>query len=112
MGLAGLDSKRAWDMREKLLQQGADKGWVAYGLAGLDSERAWDMREKLLRQGADKGRVAMGLAGLDSERAWDMREAFLKDETDEETLARMAIIYAGMAMVGVRKARADAESNR
>src|SRR3989338_371310 len=43
---------------EKLLAEGADKGLVAMGLAGLDSPKAWDLRKRLLKAGADKGSVA------------------------------------------------------
>src|SRR3989344_4994793 len=49
---------------EKLLTKDANKGWVAMGLAGLDSKAAWDLRERLLKEGAGKGWVAQGLAGL------------------------------------------------
>ena len=63
VGLAGLDSKAAWDLRERLLKEGADKGSVAEGLAGLDSKAAWELRERLLKEGASKGWVALGLAG-------------------------------------------------
>ncbi|MEK7451337.1 MAG: AAA family ATPase, partial [Patescibacteria group bacterium] len=76
-GLAGLDSDRAWAIREKLLSEDADKNHVARGLAGLDSDRAWTMREKLLSQDANKSSVAAGLAGLDSDRAWAIREKLL-----------------------------------
>ena len=62
MGLAGLDGPQAWEMRERLLSEGADKGLVAIGLAGLDGPQAREMRERLLSEGADKGRVAIGLA--------------------------------------------------
>ncbi len=78
-GLAGLDSDRAWQMRDRFFDDGTvDNDFIAQGLAGLDSDRAWQMREKLLKAGADKYFIARGLAGLDSDRAWQMREEFLK----------------------------------
>ncbi|MEI6288123.1 MAG: transglutaminase-like domain-containing protein [bacterium] len=86
-GLAGLDSERAWQMRDQFLKDGADEGFVARGLAGLDSERAWQMRKQLLKDSADKGYVALGLAGLNSEQAWQMRERFLKDGVSKEFVA-------------------------
>ena len=78
-GLAGLDSDRAWQMRDKFIEEGADKGSIARGLAGLDSDRAWKMRDKLIKEGAGKGYIARGLAGLDSDRAWQMRDEFIKE---------------------------------
>ena len=104
-GLAGLDSDKAWEMRETLLSQGANKNYVAEGLSGLDSDKAWEMREILLSQGADKGWVAIGLAGLDSDKAWEMRETFLSQGANKDWVARG--IYGDYLMAGVRKARRD-----
>src|SRR3989338_8372399 len=42
---------------KKLLAGGADKGLVAQGLAGLDSPKAWELRERLLKAGAGKDYV-------------------------------------------------------
>ncbi|MBI5077653.1 hypothetical protein HZB94_04720 [Candidatus Falkowbacteria bacterium] len=61
--------KKVLEYIEKLLDEGADKGYIAQGLAGVDSEQAWDMRERLLKEGADKNAVVLGLAGVDSKRA-------------------------------------------
>ncbi len=36
---------------------------MALSLAGLDSERAWKMREELLAAGAGKGYIAQGING-------------------------------------------------
>ena len=105
IGLAGLDSDKAWEMRETLLSQGANKGFVALGLAGIDSDKAWEMRETFLSQGADKNRVALGLAGLDSEKAWEMRETLLSQGVDKGWVARG--IYGDYLMEGIRKARRD-----
>jgi len=87
IGLAGLDSDKAWEMRETLLSQGANKDWVAMGLAGLDSDKAWEMRETLLSQGAGKDYVARGLAGLDSDKAWEMRETLLSQGANKNYVA-------------------------
>jgi len=66
-------------MRDKFIKEGADKGSIALGLAGLDSDRAWQMRDEFIKEGADKGSIAIGLAGLDSDRAWQMRDEFIKE---------------------------------
>ena len=77
--LTGLDSERAWQMREELLRGAEDdvfKSSIIESLACLDSEQAWRMRERLLR-GADydlKHYIARSLAGLSSERAWEVRK--------------------------------------
>ena len=58
-----ISDEKALSEIQKLLDIGADKGFVATGLAGLDSPEAWAMRERLLKEKAYKGSVAMGLAG-------------------------------------------------
>ncbi len=89
-GLAGLDSERAWQMRDRFFNDGTvDNDFIAEGLAGLDSDRAWKMREELLKAGADKNFIARGLAGLDSDRAWKMRDDFFNDGTvDKNSIAK------------------------
>jgi len=65
LGLAGLDSDRAWKLRENLLEKITDdnKRFATIGLAGLDSDRAWEMRERFLADGIDKGLIARSLVG-------------------------------------------------
>jgi hypothetical protein len=83
--MAGLDSDRAWKMREELLGEGVPEGWIVIGLAGVDSDRAWEMREKLVEKKPtfkgskfyEFGHVAESLIGLDSEQAWEMREKLI-----------------------------------
>ena len=58
---------------EKLLTKDANKGWVAMGLAGLDSKAAWDLRERLLKEGVNKDWVARGLAGDYITFVWQLR---------------------------------------
>jgi hypothetical protein len=88
IGLAGLDSDRAWAMRERFFKEGAAKRYdVVDGLAGLDSDRAWAMREELLKKISNKGWVTECLAGLDSDRAWAMREELLSDGADKSSVA-------------------------
>ena len=79
-GLAGLDSDRAWEMRKKLVM-GGTYGGVMPGLAGLDSDKAWNMRDRFLQRGGRGDSILQGLAGLDSDRAWNMREHLLTPET-------------------------------
>jgi hypothetical protein len=55
--------EKALDYIQTLLYLGASKNLVAQSLAGLDSEKAWKMRENFLAQGADASRVAQGVYG-------------------------------------------------
>ena len=55
--------EKALDYIQTLLYRGANKDLVAQNLAGLDSEKAWKIRENLLSQGADEGRVVQGVYG-------------------------------------------------
>ena len=64
--------QKSLDYIQKLMDEGANKDYVAEGLAGLDSDRAWEMRERLLKEGADKGWVAVGLAGRSVTFVWQL----------------------------------------
>ncbi|MDO8669576.1 MAG: hypothetical protein Q7K65_04760 [Candidatus Buchananbacteria bacterium] len=88
-GLAGLDSDRAWKLRDKLLEMGVDIRDIVEGIAGLDSDQAWKLRDKLLfRSSTSDGIVAISLAGLDSDQAWKLREQlFKKGEKGSITLS-------------------------
>ncbi len=79
MGLGGLDSERAWQMREQLIKDGAYKGDVVNSLAGLDSERAWQMRDDFAATATitDVSALLHSIVGLDSERAWKMRDGLI-----------------------------------
>jgi len=79
--LAGLDSDRAWKLREEALSIKSSKWLLKHpeqsvigGLAGIDSDRAWELREKFSKKVANRENIADSLAGLDSDRAWAMRE--------------------------------------
>ena len=102
--LAGLDSDRAWDMREEVLKHfNVDDYEIIDSLAGLDSDRAWTMREECFKDAAAgdyvAGFIAKGLAGLDSDRAWKMR-----DEAIRYAGANKSSIAQGLA--GLDSARA------
>jgi len=66
-------------MRERLLEEGADKNDVALGLAGVGTHEAMLMRERLLKEGADKNYVACSLAGVNTEDGFDFRKKFFGD---------------------------------
>ncbi len=59
---------------EGLLKEGANKCYVAEGLSGLDSDKAWEMREQLLKEGANKDYVAMGLSGNRITFVWRLKK--------------------------------------
>src|SRR3989344_5673743 len=79
-GLAGIDTKEAWDMRREILKTNPGLyGFVAEGLAGLDTKEAWDMRREIMKIALGfSSSVAQGLAGIDTKEAWDMRREILK----------------------------------
>ena len=86
--LAGLDSEKAWEMRERISQVGYRDGIVS-SLTGLDSERAWEMRERFSKEGYGR-LVVQSLAGLDSEKAWEMRERFMQNGYTTDVVQSLA----------------------
>ena len=79
-----LSEEKILDKLDKLIKEGADKGYIARGLAGLDSDRAWQMRDKFIEEGADKGYIARGLAGDYTTFAWQLnrnKETFNSKES-------------------------------
>lgn len=79
IGLAGLDSDRAWALRNKYASK---KDALLLSLAGLDSVNSWATRSELIRQpitlGEHDSDIASSLVGVDSERAWKMRNNFIE----------------------------------
>lgn len=60
-------------------------GWIVASLAGIDSERAWDWRERLIAAlppvEPDLSQIVdlmSSLAGMASERAWELRQRYLE----------------------------------
>lgn len=79
--LVGIDSDRAREIREKLINVPNEVGGhlqsKAMSLAGLDSDEAWAYRERLLRENM-RG-MATSLIGLDTDRAWKIRDGLMTD---------------------------------
>ncbi|HKX13425.1 MAG TPA: hypothetical protein VJP40_09745, partial [bacterium] len=98
---------RAVEELERLLDQGSEGGYIAKGLAGLDSKAAWDLRKRLLDEGrTTKGAVVMGLAGLDSPPAWEMRESFLFEVESKIESGRGDPTPAGLSLASLDSPRA------
>ena len=76
-----IDVEKITSELERLLREGADKGYVALGLAGVGTQESMEMRERLLREGADKNDVAYGLAGVGTQEAYEFRSRHLTDPT-------------------------------
>ena len=78
IGLAGIDSPKSWEIRDKVSKNPKDFSTpcLLASLAGVDSERAWEMRNKYIE--SNPGQVAQSLVGVDSERAWEAREKIFK----------------------------------
>ncbi|HKY64626.1 MAG TPA: HEAT repeat domain-containing protein, partial [bacterium] len=98
---------RAVEELERLLDQGSEGGYIAKGLAGLDSKAAWDLRTRLLDEGrTTKSVVVMGLAGLDSPQAWEMRESFLSEVESKIESERGDPTPAALSLAGLDSPRA------
>ena len=54
---------------EKLVEEGVDKDYIAMGLAGVDSDRAWKFRERILKEGHEDA-FAQSLSGDHVTFAW------------------------------------------
>jgi ERCC4-type nuclease len=54
------------------------------GLAGVDSDRAWQLRDKYLSNRDYFSAVESSLSGLSSDRAQKMRDKLVKEEKYEE----------------------------
>jgi hypothetical protein len=81
--LTGLDSKEAWEIRDRFIKNGAGTLDIVLGLAGCDSERAWKMRgecREAFGQSRLYGVAFVGLAGIDSDEAWKLRDELRKDD--------------------------------
>ena len=62
---------------------------LVWSITGLDSERAWKMREDLLKDGVSIDYILESICGIDSSRAWTMRNEFKVESTPDATsLAR------------------------
>ena len=97
-GLTGIDSPRAWEMRERLLSVESDSTpEIAKSLAGIDTQQAWDMRDRIVAASVNFKdeytlcHVASGLAGLDSERAWRFRQFLANLHVKDEFMIRSII---------------------
>ncbi len=79
--LVGMDSDRAWRLRDKIIAAGKmGMGNIIEGLAGVDSDRAWKLRDEYAaKPGGTMGQeyLLKSLAGLDSDRAWKLRDSFI-----------------------------------
>ena len=95
--------KKSLTYIERLLKEGANPDFVALGLAGLDSREAWALRELMLKTkedggyGANPDSVARGLAGLYSKEAWALRELMLKTKKDGGYGADPGFVARGLA---------------
>ena len=69
-------------MRERLSSD--FRSYIAEGLAGLNSERAWRMRERLQEAGSGKEVIAFSINGnVDAAIAWRRRMGLLPYQIQE-----------------------------
>jgi len=86
--LAGVGTKEAMELRERLIKEGADKDYVVRSLAGVGTKESMAFRERLIKEGASKDYVAWGLAGVGTEQAMELRERLIKEGTYKDYVAR------------------------
>jgi hypothetical protein len=86
-GLAGVSTDEAMQLRKELLEQGANKDSIAWGLAGVSTDEAMQLRKKLLKQGANKDYIARGLAGVSTDEAMQLRKKLLKQGANKDYIA-------------------------
>lgn len=82
--LAGLDSERAWEWREKFSQGNYTDYFrtLADSLTGLDTKEAWKWRNDLEDRGVPLHMILPSLAGNGSEQAWKLRQKAIKEKVD------------------------------
>jgi dTMP kinase len=75
-GLNGLDSERAWSLREKYKDKYPRE--VVASLIGLRNGKADQWRREFLEKGQIEG-VILSYLGDDSDKAWALREKYLDE---------------------------------
>jgi len=87
-GLAGVSTPEAMKLREELMNQGVDKGSIARALAGVSTPEAMKLREELMNQGVNKDYIASGLAGVSTPEAMKLREELIRQGVNKDYIAR------------------------
>ncbi|GEM_PF-2662953 len=78
--LTGLDSERAWKLRDRMRRGGEERVDArVHMIRGLDSPRAWEERRRLEAAGESWTALIRSLAGVDSPQAWDMRRRYISE---------------------------------
>lgn len=99
--ITGIDSGRAWNIRDKFWREGWSKNPVVKSLGGLDSERAWRLRRELVTEGsANSANILEGLAGCDSDEAWDLRDRYFDPNNTQDCK------YIARSLIGLDSDRA------
>ena len=88
LGLTGVGTAAAMEMRKQFLTDGVDKNYIARSLAGVGTAAAMEMRKQLLTDGVPKNTIAFSLAGVGTAAAMEMRKQFLTDgDVDKDSIA-------------------------
>ena len=90
LGLTGVGTAAAMEMRKQFLTDGVDKNYIARSLAGVGTAAAMEMRKQLLTEGSGpKNYIALGLAGVGTAAAMEMRKQLLTEgSVDKNYIAR------------------------
>jgi len=99
LGLTGVGTAAAMEMRKQFLTDGVSKNSIAFSLTGVGTAAAMEMRKQLLTDGVPKNTIAFSLAGVGTAAAMEMRKQFLTDgDVDKDSIA------SGLAGVGTAAA--------
>ena len=88
LGLTGVGTAAAMEMRKQFLTDGVSKNSIAFSLTGVGTAAAMEMRKQLLTDGVPKNTIAFSLAGVGTAAAMEMRKQFLTDgDVDKDSIA-------------------------
>ena len=90
LGLTGVGTAAAMEMRKQFLTDGVSKNYIALGLTGVGTAVAMEMRKQFLTDGGvSKNSIALGLAGVGTAAAMEMRKQLLTEgSVDKNYIAR------------------------
>jgi len=105
LGLTGVGTAAAMEMRKQFLTDGVSKNYIALGLTGVGTAVAMEMRKQFLTDGGvSKNSIALGLAGVGTAAAMEMRKQLLTEgSVDKNYIARSLAGVGTAAAMEMRK---------
>ena len=98
LGLTGVGTAAAMEMRKQFLTDGVSKNSIAFSLAGVGTAVAMEMRKQLLTDGSvSKNSIALGLTGVGTAAAMEMRKQFLTEGSVSKNSIALGLAGVGTA---------------